>query len=305
MRRTLYALSMIALTTASPLRAELAEPVRAMIEAAIDGEDPATVRKIIRLALKTNPDDAEEINALLKAYDDEQRQLAAKAAQEKEAALRHAGVFEQWSGKGEFGAFRSTGNSPNTGFTVGLKLTRDGINWRHKLRGRADYQRSRGRTTREQYIFAYEPNIRVNHHAFVFGLAQYEHDRFQGYSARYSLSGGLGYDLVDTKNMQLSVKVGPAWRRTVDTTGLTETDLAELAALDFDWRLARNIKLVEEASAYLQTGNSSFVSNTGLQANVADNISVRLSYTLEHDTNPPPGAIKTDTLSRVTLIYDF
>ncbi|MFY8048731.1 MAG: DUF481 domain-containing protein [Erythrobacter sp.] len=40
-------------------------------------------------------------------------------------------------------------------------------------------------------------------------------------------------------------------------------------------------------------------------AKVSGNLSVRLSYTIEHDTDPPLGAVKTDTLSRVTLIYDF
>jgi len=34
-------------------------------------------------------------------------------------------------------------------------------------------------------------------------------------------------------------------------------------------------------------------------------LSARFSYAVEYDSNPPPGAVQTDTLSRVTLIYDF
>jgi putative salt-induced outer membrane protein len=30
-----------------------------------------------------------------------------------------------------------------------------------------------------------------------------------------------------------------------------------------------------------------------------------LSYTIDYDSNPPPGAVSTDTLSRFTLVYDF
>jgi len=34
-------------------------------------------------------------------------------------------------------------------------------------------------------------------------------------------------------------------------------------------------------------------------------LSARFSYTVEHETNPPVGRLKTDTLSRASLVYDF
>ena len=116
--------------------------------------------------------------------------------------------------------------------------------------------------------------------------------------------GGLGYDIL-TSGPTLSVKAGPAWRRTELIGGTSTSNLAGLAAADFDWALSDTITLTQDVSALVQSGSSTFVSDTGLQASISDAVSVRLSYTVEHDTDPPAGAVKTDTLSRITVIYGF
>ncbi|MEM7664898.1 MAG: DUF481 domain-containing protein [Pseudomonadota bacterium] len=294
-----------ALTLPAGALADVPDPVRAMIDAAIESGDETAIRTVIDLARQTNPDDAAELNAILADYETDLALAAEEAAAAEVEAIRNAGLFQNWSGKGELGAFRSTGNAENTGITAGLALTREGINWRHKLRGRADYQESNGVTTREQFMAAYEPNWKVSERLFVYALGQYERDRFQGFSARYSASGGLGYDVIVEDDMTLSVKAGPAWRRTDLIDGATTSNLAGLAALDYDWQIAETITLTQDASALIQSGSSTYISDTGLQAKIAGDFSIRLSYTVEHDTDPPLEAVNTDTLSRVTLIYDF
>jgi putative salt-induced outer membrane protein len=292
-------------STSAPALAALPEPVRAMIDAAIATGDEAKVRTVIELARTTNAAEAAELNAIEADFE---TALAAKAtadAASKEVAIRTAGLLENWTGKGELGAFQSTGNADNVGITAGLGLVREGINWRHKLTGRADYQETEGVVTREQYFAAYEPNYKLSDRLYAYGLAQYERDRFQGFSARYAVSGGLGYDVLTGETMTLSVKAGPAWRRTELVGGGSSSNFAGLAAADFDWVISEAISLTQDASALVQSGSSTFISDTGLVAKVSGKMSVRLSYTLEHDTAPPPGAVKTDTLSRVTLIYDF
>lgn len=306
MRTLIYAVAASsALTLPTSVRAEIPEPVRAMIDAAIATSDAAKVSTVIELAKATNPDDAAELDAILSAF---QTDLAAKTEAEaaaEEKAVRNAGLFDNWSGKGQLGASRSSGNSSNTGVTAGLSLVRDGQRWRHKLAGRVDYQESNGATTREQFFASYEPNWKVNDSLYLYALGQFERDRFQGFSARYSASGGLGYDVIVSDDMNLSVKAGPAWRRTELTNGTSTGNLAGLAALDFDWQIAEGIVLTENASAIMQDGSSTIVSDTGIQASVSSDIKVGFFYTVEHDTNPPLGAVQTDTLSRITLIYDF
>ena len=316
MRWTYLALTAGALAlTPSAALAELPEPVRAMIEAAISNGDPEAVKTVADIALQTNPEDAAEIDAIVAAFNAEQARLAREEAEAAEQAIRTARLFDNWSGKGELGGFRATGNSSNSGVTATLALKRTGIDWSHKLRGRVDYQRNNGVTSREQYSFVYEPNYKLSDRVFVYGLAQYERDRFQGFSGRYAVSGGIGYQIIDESNLQLSAKAGPAYRVTEFVTGETESRIAGLFGVDFDWDITDRLTLTHDTNAVAETGGSATVivdsSNTsldlvtGLNAKISDKLTARLSYAIEYDTNPPIGSVGTDTLSRATLIYGF
>lgn len=295
--------------------AEVPDPVRAMIDAAIESGDKEAVATVIGLAKKTNPHDAAELDAMLAQFNAEQKALAAQEAAAEREEIRSAGLFDNWTGKGELGGFRATGNSSNTGLTAGLALKREGIDWTHKLKGRVDYQRSNGVTTREQFFAAYEPNYTISDRLFAYALAQYERDRFQGFSARYAVSGGLGYQIVENDSLQISAKAGPAYRVTEFTDGRSESRIAALFGVDFDWKITDSLTLTHDTNAVAETGGSATVivdSNntsinlvTGLNAKISDKLSTRFSYGIDYDSNPPPGAVKTDTLSRVTVIYDF
>lgn len=301
--------------SASPAIAELPQPVRAMIDAAIATGDAGKVQTVIEIARQTNPDDVAEIDALHRAFLARQGELAAAEAARREQEIRTAGVLENWSGRGQIGAFLSTGNSDNTGVAVALALQRTGIDWEHRLRSTLDYQRSNGRTSREQYLIAWEPRYQVSDGLFAFGLAQYESDRFQGFSSRYSLSGGVGYKVIDSRAAQLSLKAGPAWRQVEFIDGGGYSSLGALAGLDFAWQLARPLKLTQNADlvadsggtavAYIDSNNTSIVATTGLEAAINSRLTTRLSYTIDYDSNPPPNTVSTDTLSRFTLVYDF
>lgn len=286
-----------------------------MIEAAIGSGDPAKIRAVVEVARQTNPDDAAEIDALYGAFLTKQAELAAAEKARREDEIRTAGLLQNWSGQGQAGAFQSSGNSDNVGVTLSLALERTGIDWQHRFRASADYQRSNGSTSREQYLAAYEPRYQMDASLFAYGLAQYERDRFQGFFSRYSLSGGLGFKVVDSATTQLSVKAGPAWRRVDFLDGTSEASLGGLAGVDLDWQLARSLKFTQDADVVADAGgqaailvdanNTSVLLTSGLEAKVSDSLTTRLSYAVDYDSNPPAGAVSTDTLARFTLVYGF
>lgn len=295
--------------------AELPPPVREMIDAAIASGDPAKVQAVAEVAKQTNPGDVAEIDALLGAFFAKQEELAAAERARKEEKIRSAGLFGNWGGRGQIGAFQSSGNSDNVGVTLALALERTGIDWQHRLKANLDYQRSNGRTSREQYLVAYEPRYQIDKGLFAYGLAQYERDRFQGFSSRYSLSGGLGYKVIDGAAAQLSLKAGPAWRRVDFLDGTSDASFGGLAGLDFDWQLASALKFTQDADLVADAGgsatvlvdanNTSVLLTSGLEAKVSASLTTRVSYTVDYDSNPPAGAVSTDTLTRFTLVYGF
>ncbi len=300
---------------AAPAHAELPEAVKAMIEAAIETGDPAKVKTVVDLAKQTNPDDTDAINSLHRAFQDHQAELSRAEALKAEEAIRSAGLFDRWSGRGEIGAFRSTGNSDNVGLAAGLQLERKGIDWTHKLRASADYQRSNGRTSREKFFAAYEPRLQVSDRLFTYGLAQFDRDRFQGFDERYAVSAGLGYRVVDNSDLDFSIKAGPTLRHTDYIFAEDESRVAALVGLDFDWRITDRLTLTQDTNAVAEAGgqavaiidssNTTLNLITGLDAKVSDRLSTRFTYTFDYVSDPPPGAVSSDTLSRFTLVYGF
>jgi putative salt-induced outer membrane protein len=301
---------------AMPAHAALPGPVRAMIAAAVETGDARKVDTVIELAKATNPADAAEIDALRSAFRDDQARLVSRKAREKEQAIRSAGLFDLWKGRGEIGGNRSTGNTDTLGLSGALSLERKGIDWDHKISVRADYQRSGGSTSREKLFAAYEPRYDIHDGMFAYGLAQYDRDPFQGYTARYAISGGVGATLVHSKALDLSLKAGPALRLTRGTDGTTDTRLAGLLGLDLDWRLTDRLTLTQNTNAVTETGGAAAVVlvdsrsttvnlATGLEAKVSDRLSTRLSYAVDYNSNPPAGRADTDTISRFSLVYGF
>jgi len=81
---------------AAPAAAELPQPVRAMIEAAVATGDAAKVRTVVEIARQTNPDDVAEIDALDSAFQARQQELAAAEKVRKEEQIRTAGLLRNW-----------------------------------------------------------------------------------------------------------------------------------------------------------------------------------------------------------------
>ncbi|MFL0414681.1 YdiY family protein [Sphingomonas sp. 179-A 2A2 NHS] len=278
--------------------ADIPAPIRAMLEAAIASGNEGEVTTIVKYARTADPASGD---AVLRIAND----WRSARARERQTRIQRAGLFDLWSGRAEVGGFINTGNSETAGVIGILDLTREGLDWRHKLRAQGDYQRSLGVTTREQYLFAYEPNWKIDARRYVYGAAQFESDRFLGYNQRYSASAGAGYSPIKTSAVSLNLELGPAFRHTEFTDDTVESSLAARGNLDLDLKLSPGLTFTQDASAYLQRYNSTVSSSTALAARLIGPLSARVSYTVQYESMPPLGRVSTDTTSRASLVYTF
>lgn len=289
----------------APAFAELPPPVATMLDDAIAHGSEAEVDAVAKFARKALPGQEAEIDARLQKYRANMAAAAAAKAEAAQTARDKAGFFSNWTGKGELGGFLSAGNSDTKGLAAGLALTRETTDWRLNLRANADYQRSNGATSAEQISAAIEPNYKVGDHLFFYGLGQYERDPFQGFDARFVLSGGIGYRPLSRDNVKLDLKAGPAWRNTDFIRNADENALSGLGSANLFWKLSPTLSLNEAASILTQPDKSTLTALTSVDAKINGSLSARLSYQVRHETNPPAGLKNTDTLSRMTLVYGF
>jgi putative salt-induced outer membrane protein len=298
-------LSCVLAVAAVPAHAELPGPVRAMLEAAMRTDNSAAVDAVIKAAKETQPQDSAEIDAMRQKYLETHTLVVAEKAENERERVLAARPLQLWKGEGEIGAFQSTGNTESAGVAVGLKLERDGVYWQHKLKFNADYQKTSGVVSREQYLASYNPQYTLSDRFYAYGLGQYESDEFQGFRSRYSVSPGFGYRIFNSDDLKLAFEGGPALRFTNYVEEPARTTASGLGSLDFAWKPSASLRLTQQASAYVESENSSFTSTTAIEAGMMKGLKARLSYRYEHDTDPPDAARRTDTLSRFTLVYGF
>jgi putative salt-induced outer membrane protein len=307
--------------TAPPLAAQAPAGVSEMVDAALRSGDAAGLEAVVRFAKQAHPEAAEAIDAQVAVFRNATASSeppaaptvsvpvvtaeAAPAAPAAPAEAVQTAAVVAYTGEGELGAFTTTGNAPGIGIAAGLKLTAEGDDWRLGLLGRADYQETSNVVVREQYRFSAEPNYKFNDRGYVYGLGQFEQDRFQGFHARYSVSGGVGYSLLTGEDANLSVKAGPAWRHTQLITGSSESVVAGLASLDIKVKVTPSIQITEAASAYVDEERSTLFSVAAIDSQLIGKLKARLSYTVQYESNPALGRAPTDTTSRLTLVYGF
>lgn len=278
--------------------ARIPPDIRRMLDAAIASNNAAEIATLVKYGTQAAPDYGQEIRALAEKWRNDREA-------QRVADIRGAGPLDLWDGRGEVGGFVTTGNTENTGVSAKVDLTREGLQWRHKLHASADYQESFGIASRERFAAGYEPNFKFDDRRYAYGALLYESDRFLGYDNRFSASAGYGYGLIREPMMTLDVTIGPAYRFTDYVAAMDENGFGGRGSIDFDWRLSSGVKLTQDASAYVDTINSTINATTGLEARVIGPLSARLSYNVQYESNPATARVNTDTISRAALVYDF
>lgn len=286
------------LLLANTAPAPIPQPMKAMLDAAMASGSEAEVETVAKYARAAAPEAAPAITASIDAW---RKDRAAK----RELALREAGPFELWHGRAELGGYMTTGNTQDIGLSGAIDLSRETVRWRHKLHLATDYKKSAGVVSREHYLASYEPNFKFSPRGYVYGAAQYESDRFLGYTDRYSTSIGAGYSAIKQPAVSLDLEVGPAYRDTAFTDGTKESSVAARGSLDFGWKLTKTISLNQAASAYMQHYNSTVSSTTAVNAKLIGPLAAKFTYAVQYESMPPVGRVGTDTTSRASLVYSF
>jgi putative salt-induced outer membrane protein len=272
--------------------------IKAMLDAALASGNEADVSTIVRYARLADPASADAVLKIAQTWRTERAAV-------RDTKLREADIFELWTGRAEIGGFRTTGTSNTIGGSGVVDLQREGLRWRHKFGAQADYQESLGITSRERYLISYEPNVKLDDRAYLYGAAQYESDRFLGYTDRVSASAGAGYSLLKKRGLSLDIELGPAYRYTAATDDDIQSSAAARGSLDFRWQLLPGLSLRQDAAAYVQRSNSTLSGTTALNARLIGPLSAQLTYNVQYESTPPEGRVSTGTTTRAGVVYSF
>jgi putative salt-induced outer membrane protein len=288
-----------------PPPTQLPQAIRDLAEAAFREGDRDAANSILKTARRSNPQAIAQIEALEAEFAARRAEQAAREARERAEKLAAASLLDNWKGEVELGGSRSTGNVDSVAIYGAVRFEREGLKWRHLINGRVDFQRSNGITTADRLKFGWEPNKKVNEALFIYGLGQYERDRFLGFDSRYTLSSGVGLMIISTPRTKLSIQGGPAVRYTDYVDKGAQVAGAGRASVSFRWKVSPTLEISQDAAVYLEGNSENALSTTTLESRLLGGLKMRLSYDVQYETDGIAGGEPLDTTSRATLVYSF
>lgn len=286
-----------------PAEGVLPAPVAEMIRAA----EPGQLDTIAALARRTQPQAMAEIDALVSEI-----RAVQEAEKQRRRILATQGFTNGWEGEAALGATFTTGNTDQQGASGKIDLVKQGLTWRHRLFAEADFQESDGERTRERYGASYQADHRFSPRFYTFGFVGWENDRFAGFSRRFTESAGFGWIAAERPRLRLALEGGPALRQTRFVFDELEPDadrsrneLSVRGKTNLRWTIVGDLIFTEDAGFIVGSGNDTLFANSALTTKLVGSLSTRLSFDVKHETDPPDDRVKTDTVTRASLVYKF
>ena len=218
-----------------------------------------------------------------------------------------------WNGSGEVGLLITTGNSETRSVNAKTGLKYEDGHLLSAIDLAALYSseeteidgRKKDRTSAEKYNAAGKIGYKFSGVDYIFLNAAYEDDRFSGYDYRSDYAVGYGRKIIDTDRLKLSLEAGPGYRYDKRDDGRTENEAVFRGYGRFDYRFSKQAAFQQEITILAGPDNTGTTSVTTLKSQIAGALSMKISYTVDHDSHVPEDKEQTDTETALTLVYDF
>ena len=221
-----------------------------------------------------------------------------------------------WKSNIEFGYVATSGNTKTTSINGGFALIYEVEYWRHSLDIKTIFASAENETTSqvetnaERYFIQGKTDYKYSESSYAFVLANYDDDRFSDNDYQISVSVGRGFSFVTSDTSKLDLELGLGYRETKKkaTLILAEETIDETIfrlAAHYAWDITENSKFEQKLSTDI--GDDSTVTKfySGLSANIAKNLALKLSLTASHQSEVRGDAKNLDTITAFTLVYNF
>lgn len=225
------------------------------------------------------------------------------------AAAGSVPAMAEWTGKGEAGVAVASGNTDTKSANAKIAIGNKHEQWENTATLAGNYVRTDGDTTARRWELGLQTRYTFSAHTFWYGGLRYEEDKFSGFDHQGVVSTGIGRKFIDNDTTHFSGQVGAGYKfyKTIGTLlvpGSKESEAVGVASLDFDHKLTDTTKVYDKLSGEFTSGNNFLQNEVGVAVKMSDRLALAVAYAVRHNTSPPAGFKKTDTLSTLNLVYE-
>ena len=211
------------------------------------------------------------------------------------------------------------GNTDSKTGNAKLELTLNQDQWKHYLDLEGLYGQQNGISTAGRITAMWQSNYKFSDNLYAFGGLRYDDDRFSGFAYQESLTAGVGYTIFAAKSYGLDAQLGAGYRRILpellikDAAGnvtdrvelSTETGAIGTAQLKGFYAFNDSTKVLDTLYAESGSDNTLLQNDLGLQVAMSKSLSLVAGYQIKHNSSPPAGLVKTDSLITFNVAYEY
>lgn len=165
-----------------------------------------------------------------------------------------------------------------------------------------------GVTTAEQYFTEFRLDYAISKRFYGFGLVNWKQDEPAGLDNRTSFGLGAGYKILTGPVHELSAEAGANQVTEEFTDGSDDDYTSGRLFAGYAWNISESSKVTQTVEYLTDFGdNDNYQTNTETAyiSTVRETLSLKTSYDMQYDNDPPAGFKKTDTKLGVTLVFNL
>jgi putative salt-induced outer membrane protein len=221
-----------------------------------------------------------------------------------------ADEVEPFSMDGEFGFIATTGNTETTSIKGRLSAHQELPHWSNDYTIEALYKKDEisgvEQTTAQKYFLSAQGNYKLeNPDHRLFGFTSYEDDRFSSFNYQATLASGWSQKMWEDETSQFSYSVGPGYSFAETNEDEEQNSLIVRAALDYQWKISDTANFKQLLSTEVGEDNTKSRSESSVSAQISGGLSLKVSLTLDHNSDVAVDIKKLETQTAVTLVYSF
>lgn len=210
-----------------------------------------------------------------------------------------------WSGEAEVGILMTRGNTHTDSQNIKLGVQYTTGPWQHKLKLESLRAQDNNVVSADRFSAAFRSTYQIGEKAYAFGDLNHLNDRFSGFDSRNTEVIGYGRKLYRLPKFIWDVEIGLGARQTHYTDDTKANDGVVRLATELDWKFTPTSEFKQHISVESGSSNTSTTSSSSLKLKINSSLAMKLGLNVQNNSQVPLGKKHTDTITSVTLVYDF
>lgn len=211
---------------------------------------------------------------------------------------------------GEFGFIFTSGNTETTSASAGFSAKQELEMWSNEYLLEGLYKKDEiegvERTSAQKFFASAQGNYKLeNPDHRLFAFASYEDDRFSNFKYQATIAGGWNQKVWEDENSSFNYSIGPGYTFAETQAGESQDGVVVRGAANYNLKISETSRFTQTFSTEVGADNTKSRAESALSAQIAGNLSMKLSIKFDHNTDVAPGVEKLDTETAVTLVYSF